>query len=166
MKKRFVSFMLVMAMALGLVSSGFAASAPNDPGPMRDPNRYYYTYETKPQGKEVELTVSETEAKVKDKIKEKMSSALVDAFSSQVPEFKGKELATDIAKDFVENIYAQEPFARAGTYKIKNEMKYKYRVDRLDKTKRHIETEWLVSHYDLYQNGTLVDSYSRQLIMK
>ena len=95
-----------------------------------------------------------------------MASGLVDAFSSQVPEFKGKELATDIAKDFVENIYAQEPFARAGTYKIKNEMKYKYRVDRLDKTKRHIETEWLVSHYDLYQNGTLVDSYSRQLIMK
>ena len=166
MKKRFVSFMLVMAMALGLVSSGFAAGVPDDSGPMRDPNRYYYTYETKPWGKEVELTVSETEAKVKDKIKEKISSALVDAFSSQVPEFKGKELATDIAKDFVENIYAQEPFARAGTYKIKNEMKYKYRVDRLDKTKRHIETEWLVSHYDLYQNGTLVDSYSRQLIMK
>ena len=93
MKKRFVSFLLVVAMALGLVSSGFAAGVPDDSGPMRDPNRYYYTYETKPWGKEVELTVSETEAKVKDKIKEKMSSALVDAFSSQVPEFKGKELA-------------------------------------------------------------------------
>lgn len=48
MKKRFVSFMLVMAMALGLVSSGFAAGVPDDSGPMRDPNRYYYTYETKP----------------------------------------------------------------------------------------------------------------------
>ena len=68
MKKRFVSFLLVVAMALGLVSSGFAAGVPDDSGPMRDPNRYYYTYETKPWGKEVELTVSETEAKVKDKI--------------------------------------------------------------------------------------------------
>ena len=59
MKKRFVSFMLVMAMALGLVSSGFAASASNDSGPMRDPNRYYYTYETKPWGKGAEITISE-----------------------------------------------------------------------------------------------------------
>lgn len=158
--------MLVMAMALGLVFSGFAASVPDDPGPMRDPNRYYYTYETKPWGKSVEITISVTEAKVKDKIKEIMCSALIDAFSSQFPDFKGKELATDIAKDFAENIYAQEPFARAGTYKIRNEMKYKYRVDRLDKTNRHVETEWLVSHYELFQNGKSVDSYSRQLIMK
>ena len=77
-------------MALGLVSSGFAAGVPDDSGPMRDPNRYYYTYETKPWGKEVELTVSETEAKVKDKIKEKMSSALVDALVQRFQNLKEK----------------------------------------------------------------------------
>ena len=163
MKKRFVSFMLVMAMALGLVSSGFVASAPNDSGPMRDPNRYYYTYETKPWGKEVEITVSETEAKVKDKIKALMVDALMSAFSSgTVTDL----VISGIAGEFASNIYSKEPFARAGTYKIWNEMEYKYQVDRLDKTKRSVVGKWLKGHYSLYQNGKLVDSYTYKMAMK
>lgn len=162
MKKRFVSFMLVMAMALGLVSSGFAASASNDSGPMRDPNRYYYTYETKPWGKEVEITVSETEAQVKDLIK----AAVVEALLAAAGAATGTGTINGLGDKIADNIYGKEPFARAGTYKVWTEMKYKYQVDRLDKTKRSVVGKWIIGHYELYQNGKLVDSYSYTMAMK
>lgn len=162
MKKRFVSFMLVMVMALGLVSSGFAASAPNDSGPMRDPNRYYYTYETKPLGREVEITISETEAMVKDLIK----AAMVEGLLAAVGQALGGVSVNGLGDKIADNIYGKEPFARAGTYKIWNEMEYKYKVDRLDKTKRSVVGKWLIGHYKLYQNGNLVDSYTYKLTMK
>lgn len=162
MKKRFVSFMLVMAMALGLVSSGFAASASNDSGPMRDPNRYYYTYETKPWGKGAEITISEEQATVKDLIK----AAMVEALLAAAGEATGLGTINGLGDKIADNIYGKEPFARAGTYKVSTEMEYKYQVDRLDKTKRSVVAKWFIGHYELYQNGKLVDSYSYKMPMK
>ena len=45
-------------------------------------------------------------------------------------------------------------------------MKYKYRVDRLDESKRVVETKWLVSHYDFVGLDGTTDSYTREITMK
>ena len=163
MKKRFMSLLLAVVMVFGVVSPSFAADTPdNSNGIEPFNNRYYYVYETEPTGK----TASEKEAAIKDTIKGLLSKGIATALGSSLPPSEATGAITAITESFFKNVYAQEPFARAGTYKISMDKKYKYRVDRLDESRRYVEDSWLVSHYKLYQNGKLVDSFTYQLKMK
>ena len=141
-----MSLLMAMVLILGVASPSFAAGMPGGEEVEPFNNRYYYTYETKPTGKTSTVTISKTEAFVKDTIKSIM--------------------AKGVAEDFTNYIYSKEPYARAGTYTITTAKKYKYRVDRLDESKRYIETTWLVTSYEFVGFDNTTDSYSRQVVMK
>ena len=64
-------------------------------------NRYYYTYETKPTGKTSTVTISKTEAFVKDTIKSIMAKGVAEVVEAVVPgNQEMKEKASGIAEDF------------------------------------------------------------------
>ena len=113
------------------------------------------------------VTISKTEAFVKDTIKSIMAKGVAEVVEAVVPgNQEMKEKASGIAEDFTNYIYSKEPYARAGTYTITTAKKYKYRVDRLDESKRYIETTWLVTSYEFVGFDNTTDSYSRQVVMK
>ena len=169
-KKRFMSLLLAVIMAFGVVSPSFAAGTSGD-GSEIEPfnNRYYYKYETEYLG-DATVHVSADEAKVKDTIKSIMANGVALAIGYKIPDEMVNYGVTNTVADMIKHIYAQEPFARAGRYEISTEMKYKYRVDRLDETRRYVETKWLVSHYEYYKEGNdgnvPDDTYTGQLTMK
>lgn len=167
MKKKLMSLLMAMVLILGVASPSFAAGMPGGEEVEPFNNRYYYTYETKPLGRTNTVTVTEEEAKDKDKVKGYIAECVGDIIEAGIPgESKKEELVSGIAEAFVNHIYAQEPYARAGTYTVTLSMKYKYRVDRLDESKRAVETKWLVSHYDFVGLDGTTDSYTRQVVMK
>lgn len=167
MKKKLMSLLMAMVLILGVASPSFAAGMPGGEEVEPFNNRYYYTYETKPTGKTSTVTISKTEAFVKDTIKSIMAKGVAEVVEAVVPgNQEMKEKASGIAEDFTNYIYSKEPYARAGTYTITTAKKYKYRVDRLDESKRYIETTWLVTSCEFVGFDNTTDSYSRQVVMK
>lgn len=78
MKKRFMSLLLAVVMAFGVVSPSFAAGT-SDNGSEIEPfnNRYYYTYEEDDTWDTVKrFTITEKEAKDKEAFKKTLTALL------------------------------------------------------------------------------------------
>ena len=86
MKKRIVSIFLVLAMTLGVVSSGFAAKMPNGNEIEPHNNRYYYVTEYSSPDYKVEsvrsFTVEDYEAAV---VAEVVGAGLLGVVAAAIP---------------------------------------------------------------------------------
>lgn len=129
-------------------------------------NRYYYTYETKPTGKTSTVTISKTEAFVKDTTEHYGKGGCRSCRSGSTRQSGDEREGKRDCRRFYKLYLFQGAVCPAGTYTITTAKKYKYRVDRLDESKRYIETTWLVTSYEFVGFDNTTDSYSRQVVMK
>ena len=117
--------------------------------------------------KDAELVeVDKDFADAKDAVKNAISEGLGDIVSSQIPDDDIKDLVDSLVTDFFNYVYAQEPYARWGTYYISMKYKIKYRVNRLDESERYVVDKVLCTHAILKQDGVLIDEFDFYLPMK
>ena len=150
MKKRIVSIFLVLAMTLGVVSSGFAAKMPNGNEIEPHNNRYYYVTEYSSPDYKVEsvrsFTVEDYEAAV---VAEAVGAGLLGVVAAAIP----GHLDDVSMAPYITRVVSQLALFYTSlktvlldddifyTVTVSSRHEYRYQVDRLDETNRHCVSE-------------------------
>ncbi len=167
--KKVTSLVLALVMATSLITPSFASGTTDNSSNesiVPHENRWYYKTEYTDVFASGVVEVDKDFADAKDAVKNAISEGLGDIVSSQIPDDDIKDLVDSLVTDFFNYVYAQEPYARWGTYYISMKYKIKYRVNRLDESERYVVDKVLCTHAILKQDGVLIDEFDFYLPMK
>lgn len=167
--KKIMSLTLALVMAISLITPSLASGATDNSGNesiIPHENRWYYRTEYTDVFASGVVEIEKDFADVKDAIKNAISEGLGDIVSSQITNEDAKDLVDSLVTDLFNYVYAQEPYARWGTYYISMKYKLKYRVNRLDESERYVVDKILCTHAILKQDGVLIDEFDFYLPMK
>ena len=158
MKKRFMSLLLAVVMAFGVVSPSFAAGT-SDNGSEIEPfnNRYYYTYEEDDTWDTVKrFTITEKEAKDKEAFKKTLTALLATYFASATAGL-ASDMVEAVISAGIEFASSNDPYKEWGEYTVYQKNGYRYQVDRLT-GKKTVTDRYLIVHCELNQNGKILES--------
>lgn len=157
MKKRIISMVMLLTLALGLATNCFASSV--------EPysNRYYFVYEEDKELSNIKtFTITVAQAKSKETFKAALVSGFTAYFTkglSTIEDISGKakSIATVVIEEMlrrgIDFASGNDPYKDFGDYTVGYRNGYRYEVDRLTGNRRVVE-KYLIIHCDIYQWDT------------